>query len=325
MTRIDAKSGTKGARFKRGHVIAAEDISVLREMGKYNISILELASDEVHEDAAALALCAALRGENCSQSAPEEGRVTLRAGCDGLLMYDPEMVHRVNEDNEWVFAAMPPNRQVGAGQPVAGFRIRPLVMRAASVERAVTAARRIDVKPFRPLKAGLITTGRELAEGFVEDVFAGKFRRKVEFFGGTMIGQRFCTDAQELIAAAIRAFIEEGADIVVCTGGMSVDADDRTPGGIRLASRMIAFYGVPALPGSMLMLAWADSPAGNRVAVIGAPACVVHDERTSLDRILPFIFAGEDPAPLVRRWGVGGLCERCSPCGWPSCSFSECR
>ncbi|MDR3321010.1 MAG: molybdopterin-binding protein [Synergistaceae bacterium] len=322
LTKIDAANHTKGARFKKGRIITAEDLPVLRGMGKEHLSILELSGSEMHEDDAAIALRDALIGENCTASPPEEGRITISALCDGLLMYNPQSIHRINEDPDWVLATMPPHRRVRAGQAIAGFRIRPLVMEKHRIERAVSTAPRMDVKPFRPLRAGLVTTGREIVEGRVIDAFADKFRKKISAFGGTLIGQRFTTDDSDAIAGAIREFISEEADVIVCTGGMSVDADDRTPGGIGVVAKKIAFRGVPILPGAMLMLGWADSPRGD-VALLGTPACVVHDERTSLDCMLPFIFAGEDPTPYARQWGVGGLCERCAPCHWPSCSFSS--
>jgi hypothetical protein len=323
LTKIDAGARTKGARFKKGHIVTEEDLPVLRDMGKENLSILELGDDEMHEDDAAYALCRVLSGRNCASGAPEEGRITIKAACGGLFLYDPEMVCRVNEDPDWVLAALPPHRSVRSGQPLAGFRIRPLAMERSRVERAAASARPMDVIPFEPLKAGLVTTGRELSSGRVKDAFRDKFQDKISEYGGSLIGQRFSTDEPEEIAAAARAFIDEGAGLVVCTGGMSVDADDRTPGGIGLVADRIAFRGVPVLPGAMLMLAWAKPPSGGRdVALVGAPACVVHDERTSLDNILPFIFAGEDPAPYVRSWGAGGLCEHCPVCHWPSCSFS---
>ena len=324
LTQIDAKKKTKGARFKKGQIITEADLPVLRSMGKEHLSIFDPEPNEVHEDDAAEAICAVLKGDNCIASQPEEGRITLFADCDGLLMYDSQRVHKVNEDPDWVLATTPPHRQVLKGQPVAGFRIRPLFMELDRVERAVSVAGRMSILPFRPLKAGLVTTGKELAEGRVEDAFADKFRKKLSVFGGTLLGQRFSTDDSSMIAEAIKKFISEGADFVVCTGGMSVDADDRTPGGIGMVAHKIAFRGVPILPGAMLMLGWADSPTGGRdIAVIGTPACVVHDERTALDCILPFIFAGEDPTPFIRQWGVGGLCEHCSPCHWPACSFSS--
>ena len=322
LTKIDAKTGVKGARFKKGQIIKEEDLPVLRDMGREHLSILELGPGELHEDDAAEILCGAICGKNCEPTPPGEGRITLRAGCGGLLYYDPDMVRRVNEDPDWVLATLAPQRQVRAGQPVAGFRIRPLVMTRERVERAAAAAGRIDVIPFSPKRAGLVTVGTEIAAGRIEDAFREKFNGKITAFGGVLIGQKFSVDDSELIASAIRDFIGEGADIVVCTGGMSVDADDRTPGGISLVADRVLFQGVPVLPGGMLMMGTAES-GGRDIPIIGAPACVVHDERTVLDRLLPFLFAGIDPAPYVRSWGVGGLCEGCSPCHWPECRFSS--
>lgn len=322
LTGIDAKKGTKGARFKKGQIIRESDFPALLDMGKEHLTVLELDADEVHEDDAAAALRGAIMGRNVLASEPSEGRITLTAACDGLLSFDPACVHRVNEDADWVLATLMPHRQVRAGQAVAGFRIRPLVMEQTRVARAVSAAGRIDVLPFKPLIAGLVTTGKELAEGRVEDAFADKFRAKLAVFGGTLLGRRFSTDDSAVIADAIRAFIDEGAQIVVCTGGMSVDADDRTPGGIAMAAEEIAFRGAPILPGAMMMLGWAKK-GGVKIPVIGAPACVVHDERTALDCVLPFFFAGADPTPHIRKWGIGGLCEHCNPCHWPQCGFSS--
>lgn len=317
LTKIDAKARTKDARFKKGHIVQQEDLPVLRDMGKEHLVILELAPDEMHEDDAAIAMRDALAGSNVIASDPNEGRITLRAAVSGLLTYDVEMVHAVNEDDEWVLATLPPQRHVSRGEPVAGFRIVPLALARSRVERAVSAAKHIDVLPYRPLKVGLVTTGKELAEGRIEDVFKAKLERKLELYGGTLIGRRFSNDVIDETASAIRAFIDEGAELVICSGGMSVDPDDRTPGAIRDVADRISFRGAPILPGSMLMLGWAGE-----VAIVGAPACVAHDDRTALDAILPAIFAGSDPTPYIRRRGVGGLCEHCAECHWPNCSFS---
>ena len=226
-----------------------------------------------------------------------------------------------------MLSALAPNRPVLKGQVVAGFRIRPLVLEDYRVERAVAVVRGskpFAVLPFRPLRVGLVTTGKEIVDKRVEDAFRPKLLEKLERLGGgTLMGQRFCTDSLELISEAIGAFLDEDADVIICTGGMSVDADDKTPGAIRSRCRRIAFQGTPALPGAMLMLGWAKSPKDGRdVAVIGAPACVAFDDRTALDKLLPFIFAGIEPGDLVRRWGVGGLCEHCAVCHYPACSFA---
>lgn len=327
LTQIDAKNRKKSARFKKGQIITEADLETLRSMGRENLSVMELSPGDVHEDDAAMQLGEALCGENLSVTPPAEGRCNLVAETSGMLCYLAETVNRVNQDPDWVLSALAPNRPVLKGQVVAGFRIRPLVLEDYRVERAVAVVRGskpFAVLPFRPLRVGLVTTGKEIVDKRVEDAFRPKLLEKLERLGGgTLMGQRFCTDSLELISEAIGAFLDEDADVIICTGGMSVDADDKTPGAIRSRCRRIAFQGTPALPGAMLMLGWAKSPKDGRdVAVIGAPACVAFDDRTALDKLLPFIFAGIEPGDLVRRWGVGGLCEHCAVCHYPACSFA---
>lgn len=327
LTQIDAKNHKKSARFKKGQIITEADLETLRSMGRENLSVMELSPGDVHEDDAAMQLGEALCGENLRVTPPAEGRCNLVAETSGMLCYLAETVNRVNQDPDWVLSALAPNRPVLKGQVVAGFRIRPLVLEDYRVERAVAVVRGskpFAVLPFRPLKVGLVTTGKEIVDKRVEDAFRPKLLEKLERLGGgTLMGQRFCTDSLELISEAIGAFLDEDADVIICTGGMSVDADDKTPGAIRSRCRRIAFQGTPALPGAMLMLGWAKSPKDGRdVAVIGAPACVAFDDRTALDKLLPFIFAGIEPGDLVRRWGVGGLCEHCAVCHYPACSFA---
>ena len=327
LTQIDAKNHKKSARFKKGQVITEADLETLRSMGRENLSVMELSPGDVHEDDAAMQLGEALCGENLRVTPPAEGRCNLVAETSGMLCYLAETVNRVNQDPDWVLSALAPNRPVLKGQVVAGFRIRPLVLEDYRVERAVAVVRGskpFAILPFRPLKVGLVTTGKEIVDKRVEDAFRPKLLEKLERLGGgTLMGQRFCTDSLELISEAIGKFLDEDADVIICTGGMSVDADDKTPGAIRSRCRRIAFQGTPALPGAMLMLGWAKSPKDGRdVAVIGAPACVAFDDRTALDKLLPFIFAGIEPGDLVRRWGVGGLCEHCPVCHYPACSFA---
>ena len=327
LTQIDAKNRKKSARFKKGQIITEADLETLRSMGRENLSVMELSPGDVHEDDAAMQLGEALCGENLRVTPPAEGRCNLVAETSGMLCYLAETVNRVNQDPDWVLSALAPNRPVLKGQVVAGFRIRPLVLEDYRVERAVAVVRGskpFAVLPFRPLRVGLVTTGKEIVDKRVEDAFRPKLLEKLERLGGgTLMGQRFCTDSLELISEAIGAFLDEDADVIICTGGMSVDADDKTPGAIRSRCRRIAFQGTPALPGAMLMLGYAKSPKDGRdVAVIGAPACVAFDDRTALDKLLPFIFAGIEPGDLVRRWGVGGLCEHCAVCHYPACSFA---
>ncbi|EHM09379.1 molybdopterin biosynthesis enzyme [Thermanaerovibrio velox DSM 12556] len=318
LTQIDPKSGYKGARFKRGHVVVPEDLPVLLSMGREHLQVLTLEADEVHEDDAALMMARLVAGEGLTVEGPDEGRCTLRAAHNGLLLFNGAFVDRINQDGDWIFSTLQEGRPVKASQPVAAFRIRPLVVKRRQVDRALAAAEPIRVLPFRPLKVGLVTTGSEFRKGLAEDAFRPRLQRKLDFFGGVMVGQWFASDRMEEIAESVREALDAGAELVICTGGMSVDVDDRTPGAIRTVCDRISFQGVPSLPGSMLMLGWAGE-----VPVVGAPACVVHDERTTLDRLLPYLFAGLDvPEGQVRKWGVGGLCCRCEACFFPNCSFS---
>jgi hypothetical protein len=317
LTQIDVASGYKGARFRRGHVVSDDDIPALLSMGREHLSIMELDDDDVHEDDAARALGRVLSGDGLSMDGPEEGKCRLNATRDGMLFFNPAMVDAINEDVMWILATLPPFVPVKKGENVAAFRILPLTVGKTDVDRAIAIARPVSVLPFAPLRVGLVTTGREIAEGRVRDAFAPKLAEKLSTFGGTLLGHLTAGDDPAEIEDRIRQLLDLGAGMVVCTGGMSVDADDLTPEAIRRVADRIIFRGVPSLPGSNLMLAYAGI-----VPIIGAPACVVHDAWTSFDPLLTRLFARREPTLAeVRKWGVGGLCRRCSVCGYPSCAW----
>ncbi len=318
MTQIDVKSGYKGARFKRGHIVKPEDLPMLRSMGKNSISVLYLEEGDVHEDDAALRLAHRLAGEGLRMEGPEEGKVSLFAEWNGLIVYDEESIHTINEDVDWITVTTPNKVPVKKGEPAAGIRVVPLTMREEQIRKAEAAALPLTVFPFHPLKTALVTTGREIVEGRIRDAFAPKLVRKLAFYGSTLMEQVITGDEKEEITQAIQAFITKGAELIIVTGGMSVDADDRTGTAIAQVSDRIVFNGVPALPGARLMLGLRD-----KTKIVGAPACVVHDEWTSMDILLNRLFAGLIPTlPEVRRWGVGGLCRKCRKCNYPVCAFA---
>ncbi len=318
LTQIDAEKKTKGARFRRGHILAADELPVLKRMGRVNLSVLSLEDDEVHEDDAALTLARSLSGESVEIHGPEEGRCQLVATMRGVARFEPECVRLINTDREWAFGTIPPNTVVQPGSPIASFRILPLCLKRTSLRKAIEAAKPFTVLPFRSMRVGLVTTGSEIQSGLVKDAFLEKLGRKLDELGGIFTGQIICGDGTEEIHEAIRNFLASGAEIVICTGGMSVDADDRTPHAIRSVADEVLFRGVPAMPGSNLMLARAGGSW-----IIGAPACVVHDERTTLDRLLIALFAGLGETLDVKSWGIGGICCRCRSCIFPNCDFAR--
>lgn len=163
----------------------------------------------------------------------------------------------------------------------------------------------------------LITTVREIWEGYVKDAFLAKLESKLLLYRAPLIGHEVVPDDRETIQKSIVAWTEKGAEIIFCTGGMSVDADDVTPSAIQNVTTEVIFKGIPMLPGSNLMLARKD-----KTFVVGVPACAVHAQITALDTLMHRLYASLVPTEGdVRGWGVGGLCRSCQHCNYPACSF----
>ncbi|MDI9369654.1 MAG: molybdopterin-binding protein [Synergistaceae bacterium] len=317
LTLIDPDTGFKGAKFRRGHTIRPEDIAVLRRMGKSNISFLKLSPDEVHEDDAALRLGRRLAGYGVDLVGPEEGKCSLKANRDGLLLYEDSDVDFVNDDPDWILTTLPNKVPVKKGHTVASFRIGPLVAREDQVARA-EAVKPISVREWLPLRSALVITGRELFDGTVKDAFKPRLEKKLAFYGGEFLGGVTVPDDRDMIAGAISAWLHEGADLVLCTGGMSVDADDLTPSAISEVCDRVVFRRVPVIPGTNIMMAVSGGSC-----VLGVPAAAAFIERTSLDILLDRIFGGVPPdGKEVREWGKGGLCVNCNSCGYPMCAFA---
>jgi molybdenum cofactor synthesis domain-containing protein len=303
----------KGRLFKKGHVVTAEDIPALLSIGKEHIYTMELAAGYLHEDEAAARMAVAVAGSGVELTEAHEGKVMLKAALPGLAKIDRSFVDEVNALDQVVLSSVRTNTVVAARKSLVGTRVIPLVVaaeRIADVERLAAAYRAehggeapVSVKPFRPLRVGVVTTGSEVYKGRIADKFGPVVQRKLEELGSTVVEQRLAPDESEAIVAEIRAFLARGVDLILVTGGMSVDPDDRTPGAIRLAGADVVSYGTPMLPGSMLMMAYhGETP------IMGLPGCVMHDPYTSFDALLPRICAGERIARRdIVELGYGGL------------------
>ncbi|MEK8131094.1 molybdopterin-binding protein [Paenibacillus filicis] len=299
----------KGRLFKKGHVIQEEDIPALLSIGKEHIYTLRLQAGFLHEDDAALRLAQAAQGSHVELTNPHEGKITLKSTIHGLAKIDKERIDRVNALDQIIMSTIRSNTVVRPGGALMGTRVIPLVIEesriAAAEALAASAAFPVaQVKPFRALRVGLITTGSEVFKGRITDKFGPVVKAKVEALGSEVIAQRLAPDDSSVIAAEIRRFLEEDrADLILLTGGMSVDPDDRTPGAIKQAGTDIVSYGTPMLPGSMLLVGYLEG-----VPVMGLPGCVMHDPHTSFDVLLPRICAGET---IIRQditeLGYGGL------------------
>ncbi|MER1992918.1 MAG: molybdopterin-binding protein [Eubacteriales bacterium] len=313
----------KDARFRKGHIVAEEDIPVLLAMGKENLYVWEKTEGMLHEDEAALRLRDLCISEHMHCTEVKEGKVELIADKDGLFEVDMERLCAVNGIDELMIATRHTNTAVHPGDKLAGMRVIPLVIEEEKLERAEqTAGKRplLRLTPWKLKTAAVITTGSEVAKGLIEDKFTPVVERKLAAFGIRMIRHVLTGDDPERIREEIVKAHEDRMDLILCTGGMSVDPDDRTPGAIARSGVKIVTYGAPTLPGAMFCLGYFED--GTPVA--GLPGCVMYAKATIFDLVLPRIAAG---VALKRndfvRLGHGGLCLGCDTCHYPACGFGK--
>lgn len=301
----------KGRLFRKGHQIQEEDIPALLSIGKEHIYVMELEPGYLHEDEAAQRMAEAIRGSHIMLTEPHEGKVTLKSAIHGLAKIDKAFIDRANAMDQIVMSTITTNRVVTPGHPLVGTRVIPLIVEEAKVAEIERLANEwagegrsiLEVKPFRKLRVGMITTGSEVFKGRIQDKFGPVVKEKLAALGSEVVDQRLAPDDSATIVREIHSFVEQGVDLILVTGGMSVDPDDRTPGAIRAAGARVVSYGTPMLPGSMLLVGYLGE-----VPIMGLPGCVMHDPYTAFDVLLPRICAGEE---IVRdditEMGYGGL------------------
>jgi molybdopterin biosynthesis enzyme len=322
MTRI-VKDKTKGVQFRKGHVVRKDDIPMLLSMGKERIYIWEKPEGALHEDEAAEALAAICRGAGIERKGPREGKIEFIAQRDGLFQYDADILNRLNEIGDIIIAARHNYGAVKAGDKLAAMKAIPLVIAEEKLRRAKSIAGEaplMNILPYRLKSAVIIITGSEVAKGLITDTFSPVLKEKLAACGINVIRQIVAADGTDLVAGAIAAARREKPDLILCSGGMSVDPDDNTPGAIRQSGARIVTYGTPVIPGAMFLLAYFD----DGIPIMGIPGCVMFARATVFDMILPRIAVGQR---LERRdftrMGAGGLCLSCPECRYPICPFGK--
>ncbi len=312
----------KGPAFKKGYIVQAGDIEELKSIGKNHLWVVALSEDQVHENEAARRIGAAA-GAGTVVAEPAEGKANIQAGIRGLLKVNVDALLELNRLNGIALATLHDNVVVEAGQMVAAAKVIPLTMARADIERAERICAQngpvIAVKPLYPLKCGIIVTGSEVYSGRIEDRFGAVLKAKIETYGGQFLAIRYAPDDAGHIQGLILGLIGAGAELILISGGMAVDADDVTPQAIREAAEEVIGYGAPVLPGAMCMVAYRDA-----VPLFGVPGCAMYTRTTVIDLLLPRMLArerltGEDLARL----GHGGLCRHCETCHFPVCSFGK--
>jgi molybdenum cofactor synthesis domain-containing protein len=314
----------KGPAFRRGHTVCQEDICHLQKLGKNHLYLVHMEEGEIHEDQAASILAKSIAGENVQWAdKPREGKIGLHAAIDGLLVIDIASLTAFNMVEEVMCATLHNHTLVRKGDRVAATRAIPLVMQRAPVERAAAIASQngggVSVRALRNAKVGLVITGNEVYHGLIEDRFAPVLTEKIGALGSKVMGIEFAPDDEESIRKAIAGHLDSGCDLLLLSGGMSVDPDDVTRKGIRRAGATEIHYGAAALPGAMFLVAYIGG-----VPLLGVPACGLHHRITVLDLVLPRILAGEHVGKNeLAFFGHGGLCKDCPECSYPHCPFGK--
>jgi molybdopterin biosynthesis enzyme len=313
----------KGARFKKGHVVEKEDIPVLLSMGKEHLYVWEMTPEMVHEDDAAERLLKLCGTEHMSRSEVREGKIELTAACDGLFQVESERLIAVNSVENIMIATRKGGTAVREGDKLAGMRVIPLIIEDHVLKAAEAAAGNaplLSLTPWKLKTAAIVITGSEIQKGRISDTFSPVVEDKLAGYGIATIARTMSGDGVENVAAGIAAMREKKPDLIVCTGGMSVDPDDNTPGGIRASGARIITYGAPVLPGAMFLLGYFD----DGTPIMGLPGCVMFAGVTVFDLILPKIAAGlAVTKEEINRLGEGSLCLQCKPCHWPNCPFGR--
>jgi len=313
----------KGARFRKGHIVAPEDIPVLLSMGKENLYVYEPSPGLVHENDAAARLLRFCQSSGMTASEAREGKIELTAAHDGVFLVDTVRLNAVNTVDGLVIATRKGGIAVRAGEKLCGMRVVPLLIeeaKLAEAERAAGGGPLLRLLPWKLKRAAIIATGSEIARGVIEDKFTPVVVEKLAAFGIETVHRTIVDDRPEHLTGAIDAARAAGIDLLVCTGGMSVDPDDNTPGGIRASGARIVSYGAPVLPGAMFLLGYYDGG----LPVVGLPGCVMYAKTTVFDLVLPRLAAGVEltRADLVA-YGEGGLCLACGDCHYPNCAFGK--
>lgn len=316
------KDGFKGAAFKRGHIITDKDIPELLKLGKKHIFIWEKSSGEIHEEDAALRLSKLTETENTHFTDISEGKILLISDISGMFYVDTELLKQINSIKDITITTLPNHYPVEKNMRLASMRIVPLVTQEKNIIQAEKLAENrklINLLPYKNMKAGIIITGSEIYNGIIQDKFENVARKKLAKYPCEILGVTICDDDLDMLKNAINSYITQNADIIIMSGGMSVDPDDLTPTAISQTGAEIISHGIPSQPGNMTMLAYLE-----KTALIGVPGAAIIMPTTIFDALLPQIFTGlRFTRNDLIRMANGGLCQLCSECHFPNCTFGK--
>jgi len=338
---------SKGVAFSAGQILTVGDVCRLQQMGRFSVAVERGSSAEecMHENEGAEAFAKRMAGDNIRFTLPpKEGKITFTSAVRGLLHVNSKALRAFNMIPDVMAACRQDGTVVSEGAEIGGTRVIPLYINkntfAAALE--VLAEPLFSVIPLRKAKVGILVTGTELFKGLIQDKFIPLMTNKVEHYECSVVAAHIAPDDKEHIDSCIKDIRDAGADLLIITGGLSVDPEDVTRAALLEAGLTDVLYGAPALPGAMSLVGRIPSDAGEAGArqaarhnetvyrqpvaremqVLGVPACALYFKTTLFDILLPRVLAGRVISrPELAAMGEGGLCMNCKLCTWPKCFF----
>jgi molybdenum cofactor synthesis domain-containing protein len=321
ITGVDPERGTKGRIFRRGHQLTDKDLERLRDLGREQVYVKDGNDREVHEDDAAILSAPLIAGKNIIHDPePSEGKIQFYAKCDGVFRVDVDRLFRINSLEIPSLPTIHSNLPVRKEQMVAAFRIIPLTCPVEIIDsmKNILSEPLFSCEPYTVKNASIIVTGNEIASGRKKDAFIPALSGKLKQYGIEKITSRIVPDSRETISAVISEE-KQDAEIILITGGTSVDPDDATKQAMMDAGVNLLQKGNPVQPGNNLSIGYL---AG--IPVCSVPAAALTYHATALDIFLPRLFAKIDiTKENIIRSAHGGLCHFCTTCSFPLCPFGR--
>jgi len=294
-----------GPDLRKGALLDETHLDRVRKSGE--VHVVELEPGDVHEDEAARRLAAALAGPGLEATPPVQSQARVIARHRGLVRVRGETVDAINSLGYISVFTLMDGQAVAEGEEVAGCKVTPVAVPGGLLEEAERLCREkgpvVELLQFRPLKTFVVATERLKPKA--RELFRAAVTAKLGWYGAIVLAVREVARTPESVAAAYREAVESGAELVVFAGASAIDPLDPAYAELTHAGGQVLQLGAPMHPGSML---WLGSL--RQAAVVGVASCAGFGRNSSLDLLLPFVFAyGRADAGDLRRLGHGGLIE----------------
>lgn len=301
--RLEARS------LKKGRVLSAEDVAVLRDAGYPSVVAARLEPGDVAEDAAADRLAAAVAGDGTTVSAAFTGRANLYAESAGVVVYDPMRLDAFNLVDEAItLALVPPFQAVEPGQMVGTLKIISFAVPGDRVLLTEEIGRRetpmVRIEPYKATRVGLVQSRLPGTKESVLDSTLEVTRSRLHPMHSEICHEIRCEHATEALAQAIDETMHQGARLILVSGASAVvDRRDVVPAAIEEAGGTIEHFGMPVDPGNLMLIGHIGD-----IPVIGLPGCARSPKLNGFDWVLQRLVAGLLVSRAeVSRMGAGGL------------------